>query len=91
MAIQRHRRSYVIYPRDYERDAPDASAPEFWLFAQARKKVLAWGDGSYIVEWIETFNKNAPSHDRTDREWIVRNGRLRKVLKKIGYSILPEN
>jgi len=60
---------------------------EFWYFSRAKRKVLSWGNGGYIVEWIETFNKDGTTDDYTDREWIVRHGRLQKVFEKTGLSI----
>ena len=91
MAIQRHCRSYVIYPAGYDSEAPDAVAREFFVFARARDHVLQSGEGSRVVEWIETFEKDGTSNDRTDREWVVKNGLLRKILNKSGNSIFSED
>ncbi len=82
MAIHRHHRSYVTYQPGYNPDAPGVAAWEFTKFARARARVLQWGDGSQIVEWIETQDKEHDYDAWTNREWIVRGGRLRKVLHK---------
>jgi len=82
MAVQRHRRSYVVYPPDYD-PGETTVVFEFMKFARARAKVAIWGDGSQIVEWVETFDKQKNDwHPWTNREWRVRGGRLVKALHK---------